>query len=389
MKAAAASRRFLILAYLCWFGAAGPAIAASPLGQLLGIDPQERGVAVEKLAQAGTPVVDGANVLFLARQQGSQIPRLLGDFNWFGRYPDASGLAGGEMTPLPGTQWFFLEARFESNARIEYVFGTDRETTWLDPNNKKTNRTFGSENSVLEMAGYRPSPWLPAPGYQLEGTLHEHQFESNGQSREVTVYVPPGVQEREALPSVYFHDGGLYVDQVPTPQMIEALIAAGKLEPLIAVFVSPLNRSAEYRGDRAFLEFFNSELVAAIQNRYPVVDSPRRRAIVGSSRGGMGALAVAWYKAQPVFGLCGIIQPAFTPATRLLDDVFAADRRELKFTVVAGRHDVRFIGDYYRLLDTLLAKAYPVRHWLSPIGHSHNSWQHDIPNMLMTFFPAR
>ena len=389
MSMAVAPRGLLILVCLCLACVTGPALADSLLGQLLRVDPQDRVAAVDKLVRAGTPVVDGTNVLFLARQRDSQIPRLLGDFNWFGRYPDVEGLAGGEMTPLPGTQWFFFEAQFESNARIEYVFGTDRETTWLDPNNKKKNTTFGSENSVLEMPAYRPSPWLPAPGYQLEGTLNEHQFESNGQSREVTVYVPPGVKESQTLPSVYFHDGGLYVREVPTPQIIEALIAAGKLEPLIAVFVSPLNRSAEYRGDRAFLEFFNSQLVAAIQNRYPVVDSPHRRAIIGSSRGGMGALAVAWYKAQPVFGLCGMIQPAFTPTTQLLNDVFAADRRPLKFTVVAGRFDARFIGDYYRLLDTLLAKAYPVQHSLSPIGHSHNSWQHDIPNMLMTFFPLR
>lgn len=377
-----------ILGLVCLANAAH---AESALSQLFRVAEKERSAAVQKLIQAGTPIVTGNRVLFLARQRESRPPRLLGDFNWFGRYPDAPGLAGGEMVPLAGTDWFFFETHFEADARIEYVFGADRRTVWLDPHNRKSNNTFGSENSVLEMPAYHPSPWLPADDYQLRGALHDLQLGSGEQSHAVTVYVPPNKSGSEPMPTVYFHDGGLYVQQVPTPQLIEALITANQLEPLIAVFVSPSspsNRSVEYRGDAAFLEFFNGELIAEIQDRFPVADDPGRRAIIGSSRGGLGALAVAWHKPQPVFGLCGILQPALTPATQILNDVFASDRRELKFAVVAGRYDVRFLGDYYRLLDTLLTKGYPVRSWVSPVGHSHNSWQSDIPTMLRALFPG-
>lgn len=369
--------------------APGFASAGQTLSSLLRLEPEARGPVVAELTRAGTPIVEGTTALFLARQRGSARPRLLAGFNWFGRYQQADGLAGGEMIPIEGTHWYFLEVELEAEARVEYVFGAHDQEPWLDPHNPNTNNTFGSDLSVLTMPAYSGSRWVPDDEFHLQGTLTEHRFKWGEQSRQVSVYVPPGAQNHSSLPTAYFHDGALYVDQVPTPQIIEALIRAEEIEPLVAVFVSPINRSVEYRGETRFLDFFNGELVDFVQEHYPVAEQPARRAVIGSSRGGLGALAVAWHRSDPVFGLCGMLQPALTPATQILDEIFASDRRPLKFSVVAGRYDVRFLGDYYRLLDTLLVKGYPVSRRISSVGHSHNSWQHDIPGMLRSFFPPR
>ena len=40
------------------------------------------------------PLIEGGRVTFLAEARNGVTPVLLGDFNWWGRYPSAEGIAG-------------------------------------------------------------------------------------------------------------------------------------------------------------------------------------------------------------------------------------------------------------------------------------------------------
>jgi enterochelin esterase family protein len=287
------------------------------------------------------------------------------------------------MRPIPGTDWHALAMEVSRDARIEYGFDHGDEAPSVDPHNVRRVRTFGVEHSVLEMEEYEPSPYVGA--VVPEGERGTVRSISELGAREVHVYLPHRYPENAPYPVVYFNDGTDYVEDVETPEILDALIHRNAMRPVVAVFVAPLDRRAEYRGERSFLDFVASELVPEIDRRYRTVPRPEGRAIVGGSRGATGALHLSFDRAG-VFGWCGMLAPAITPSG-VLERVLAESTRGFEVYLLGGAYDVRFIGDYHNALDTLRVKGYRVRAREASIGHSPTSWKHYVPEMLSGFFP--
>lgn len=349
----------------------------------------EREELIEALISGGTPLIYGTEVTFLAQAREGKAPVLLGDFNWWGSYPEAEGLAGGKMVSIAGTDWFYITGGFALDARIEYGFSDGEKERWRDPFNPNKIRTFDQDRSLLQMPDYvSPVKWLaPADrGYDgrlLKIILQKNEFEGG---REVHVLLPENYPDDAPYPVAYFNDGTWYVERLSVPANIDILVREGKIRPIIGVFVAPVNRGVEYRGQPEFMDFFVNELVPLIDGDYETVAAPEGRAIMGGSRGGLGALNLAW-RNDGVFGFCGMLEPAITP-TNILNQVWQGPTKSIRFNVVGGTYDPRFIGDYHNVVDTLLGKGYSVKNQTASIGHSPNSWKYYIPEMLMDFFPA-
>ena len=107
------------------------------------------------------PLIEGGRVTFLAEARNGVTPVLLGDFNWWGRYPSAEGIAGGEMELVHGTKWHSASIELTYAARLEYGFAYGNDVV-PDPHNPETIRTFGMLRSVVEMPGYEPSRFVTA-----------------------------------------------------------------------------------------------------------------------------------------------------------------------------------------------------------------------------------
>src|SRR4051812_17338307 len=150
-------------------------------------------------------------------------------------------------------------------------------------------------------------PWIePRPNVPA-GRVEEHRFRSErlGNERILRIYTPPGYDPQgKPYGLLVVLDGRTYTSDVPTPTILDNLLAAGRLPPLVAVFVanpSPEARSLELSCHPPFAEFLARELIPWVRRGYRVTADPARTVIAGSSLGGLAA-ACAASKSSDVFG---------------------------------------------------------------------------------------
>ena len=63
---------------------------------------------------------------------------------------------------------------------------------------------------------------------------------------------------------------------------------------MIVALYDPVDRPLEYRDDPRHTGFIVEELLPALEKRYPILDRPKARGLMGASYGALGALASAW-----------------------------------------------------------------------------------------------
>jgi len=223
---------------------------------------------------------------------------------------------GNELLHLPNTDLWYRTYRVRNDTRTTYFFSpndplvpmTDErwEATWLawvrggnlriDPFNANV---LWSEESILTLPGAPPEAWLASQPDVPADTVDEHRFQSTllENERTVWVYRPPGFNpHQEPYGWALFFDGDGY-RYVPTPTILDNLIAAGRIPPLVAIFVA--NASYEERRqalscNRQFNRFLLEELLPWARPRYHLTDDPQRTIVAGASYGGLAAAYAAF-----------------------------------------------------------------------------------------------
>ncbi|HWE27433.1 MAG TPA: alpha/beta hydrolase-fold protein, partial [Polyangia bacterium] len=128
------------------------------------------------------------------------------------------------------------------------------------------------------------------------GDVHAHVITSArlGNARNVHVYTPPGFDvTRGPYPLVVLFDGMDYLAAIPTPIILDNLIAEELLPPAIAIFIDPVDRNRELMLERAFLDVVAQEIVPFVQRRYGAGADPRATVVGGFSAGGVAAVRSA------------------------------------------------------------------------------------------------
>jgi enterochelin esterase family protein len=153
----------------------------------------------------------------------------------------------------------------------------------------------------VELPGAPAQLWLRHSGNPA-GQLKSHQFRSEilKNERNVSVYTPPGYYARgRPYPLLVVFDGDAYTDAIPTPAILDNLIAARKIPPVVAVFVNnvpsnqPYIRTLELSCNASFTRFLVAELVPWIRQNYHVARTPGTTAVGGASRGALAATCAA------------------------------------------------------------------------------------------------
>lgn len=346
-----------------------------------------------ELQQAGRlPFVDGEHVAFLLRAPQAGTVAVAGDFNgWDPQQGNASRIVGTDL-------WIF-EADFPLDARLDYKFVLDGGRWILDPANPHRQRGGFGDNSELRMPDYVPSPWVVRQPDVPRGRLTPATIESKalGYAVDYRVYSPPGydeLSELSDLPVLYVTDGHEYADDTMGSAVIvlDNLIAAGRLRPILAVFIDPRGGGRNLRGEQyvlnqEFVDFVARELVPVIDGAWRT--SPRRedRGILGTSLGGLNS---AWfgYRAPETFYHIGIQSPAFQAGDgRILDLYRESPRLDLDIYMTWGTmHDFgEHTLEFRRILDE---KGYEYRHLILPEGHSWGAWRALLDDILPAFWPA-
>ncbi|MFM8178934.1 MAG: alpha/beta hydrolase, partial [Candidatus Kapaibacterium sp.] len=206
--------------------------------------------------------------------------------------------------------------------------------------------------------------------------------------RTVRVYLPPGFDLSSArFPVVLFHDGLDYWNLGSVGTILDNLIADKKIMPLIAVFVPAQERVPEYRTTKreAYMSFICDTVVGWLRKKYPVIESPAYRAVVGASDGGHCALYQGVMRPD-VFGKIGAQS---SNVTSLITDRLKADPKlTTDFHLDIGMYDIPQLIPLVRNLRSLLdARGYGYAYKEVNEGHSWGNWRARVGAILMRFFP--
>ncbi|MBI4860152.1 MAG: hypothetical protein HY815_07790 [Candidatus Riflebacteria bacterium] len=354
-----------------------------------------RGAALARLLDhvrgLGGVVCSGDTMTFFHLVPGTRrLPRveLCGDFTGWG--PPV------RMTRFADTRLFtFTLPGLPLDTRLEYKFRVGGEER-LDPLNPITvPNGIGGTNSVAIMPGYRrPAPLAPG-STRLAGRLETHEFRSriSRTVRQVAVYLPPGYRRepQRRFPTVYVHDGGAYLRYAGAAVVVDRLVTLGRIEPLIAVFVDPVDRWTEYDSNAVFTRMFVEELVGFVDGRYRTVCRADRRLVLGASMGGRISLHLA--ASYPgVFGLVASQSGAFGRARRNPVAALAGGPlTPIRVYADVGLFDLK--GGRLGLLDenralrkVLETRRYPLLYREFAGGHNYTCWADQLPTIFEHFF---
>ncbi len=372
-----------------------PAELRTALNTLMAInDPAQRQSSLdawweEWQATGQIPYVDGARVAFLYRGDAAAV-EWRGDFNGW----SSEGALSGQN--LIGTDLWIALAEFPTGARLDYKIVVNGATWLLDPANPHHQWSGTGPNSELRMPDSVPSEWTRRRDGIPQGTLSDPATMTEsygGYALTYQVYTPADYDGSVNLPVMYVLDGQDYLDERlgALATILDNLIAAGKIEPVIAVFVDvrasadgPDNaREEAYVNNGAFAGFV-SVLAGAIDMQYTTDARSERRLILGASLAGQTALFAAIQNptALAPFGLVAAQSPSFDDT--LLDLYRQESVRPLNIWISSGipEWDININP----LQGVIERRGYRLTTVRVNQGHSWGNWRDLLDDMLIHFF---
>jgi|YNPMSStandDraft_1061717.scaffolds.fasta_scaffold10756_3 enterochelin esterase-like enzyme len=331
----------------------------------------------------GIPYIEDTIANFIYRGSGSNV-YLAGDFNGWSSSAD-------RLNRIYGTNFFFISKVFERDARLDYKFIVDGN--WiLDPNNPNICPSGFGPNSELAMPDYiqpveiRYYPNIP------HGTLRDTTFYSSilNNSRTVRVYLPPNYESTtDSFPMILMHDGLEYISLASMNNVLDYLIANNKIEPIIGVFVPPVNRTPEYAGNQInnFKNFIVQELLPYIRNRYRIKSGSENCAVGGASNGGNISLYLTLNHPE-IFG--NVSAQSSNVISTISNGFQNNPKLNLNVYLDIGKYDIPVLIPLVRNLRSILqSKGYNLVYREFNEGHSWGNWRAHIDDYLTFFFPKK
>ncbi len=247
---------------------------------------------------------------------------------------------------------------------------------------------FGPNSELRMGVNTRPVETIFDPNIP-HGIIEDTVFHSNvlNNSRQVKVYLPPSYPSAAEYPVILFHDGPEYISLAAANNVLDYLIAHKMINPVIAVFVPPVDRQPEYAGTKIdlFTSFITTELMPVIDKKYRTSKDPMKRATLGASDGGNIALYLGVNKPE-VFGRIAAQSSDVIPAiTSVLQN---GTKLNLDFYLDIGTYDIaQLIPMVHALASLLQLKGYSCSFREIHEGHSWGNWKEHLRLPLMQFFP--
>jgi enterochelin esterase-like enzyme len=368
----------------------------------------------ERLKRDGAPLVetipgDTSNVLFTFVWHGDSATHNVALVNAAiaSDVPDQALL-----TRVPGTDVWYRSYPVRADARFAYELSVndnlvpfDQVTDWRarsatfrrDPFNTRTYHAtiFGRDVSYAEGPRAPTEEWIYARAVP-KGRVEQTTVVSKvlGTTRDVWIYTPPGYdtlpRTSPELPLLLTFDGGEFVGSVPGPTILDNLIAAKRIAPMIAVFVGSAEeqRDVELAANARYAEFIATELVPWARSRWRIAASPARNVIAGSSLGGLAAAFVAnrhpelFGNVLSQSGAFMFSPPGDAKAESLTRELSAAPRQNVAYYLEAGIYEsgrfekgVDLLTANRHLRDVLREKGYRVTYAEFAGGHSDLNWR--------------
>ena len=337
------------------------------------------------------PFVLGDSVAFLYKGSCENIS-WAGDFNgWNPAINSYKGIKVGL------SNIWKVEASFPVDARLDYKIVVNGN--WiLDPANSYIQWSGFGPNSELRMPEWKyPIETIRDPEV-IRGSFSNNKIiYSTNLSYTVfyRVYTPADYNSQSNLPVIYVTDGHEYADDRLGSMLIvlDNLIYNQMISPVIAVFVDPRNtanssqnrRESEYSINEKFADFVADELVVKIDTDYKTAQTPDKRAILGTSLGGINS-AYFGIQRSDKFHLISINSPAFKYRPQIYSMYQDSAKLPLRIFMSTGViHDTETSARQMKQI--FESKGYPLKYLEVNEGHSWGNWRALLDEALIYFFP--
>jgi len=245
-----------------------------------------------------------------------------------------------------------------------------------------------------------PQFWLtPRPGVTA-GKVEPHRIRSAAlhNERSVWVYTPPGYSRLGAPAGLLvLLDGATYLQHIPTPTILDNLLAEGRIRPLAAVLVDSLGdaiRDVELPCYPPFVEFLTAELLPWVHARYRLAADPAQTIIGGASYGALAATFAAFSRPDcfgKVLAQSGSFwwrPPGDAEYEWLTRQFVERERLPIELYLDVGRREAQarirpnqLIANRH-MRDILRAKRYRVYYAEHDGKHNYGAWRNTLANGL-------
>lgn len=336
------------------------------------------------------------------------------------------------VNPLPhlfarlgGTDLWYRSYHLRRDARFEYLVAAEdslapfaaREPAdaggWVDdlrpdplnphrfvepPDEEKPgDREYVS--SVLELPGAPAQPFVAEREGVAKGRVELIRYGggTTNATRRVWVYTPPGYRP-DGPPNrlLVLFDGWQYARLMPTPTILDNMIADGAIPPTVAVMIDQKERVKELYLNPSFSDFVAGQFMTWVRQRYNVTRSPREAVIGGLSLGGVAAAYTAMRHPE-VFGnvlsQSGAFQYRPEDPDRLIRQFTKRARLPIRFYLEPGLLEVNetpsLLHENRHLRDVLEAKGYEVIYSEFNGRHDAVCWRGSLSQGLMALSARR
>lgn len=206
------------------------------------------------------------------------------------------------------------------------------------------------------------------------------------------VYTPEDYDSLNDLPVLYVSDGAWYKEAGGMPAVLDSLISAGLMEPVMAVFLDARipghehlsRRNAQFFCNDSYIEFYKQELIPTIDSTYKTRAERTGRAIVGLSFGGLNAACFGLFAHDSIEGIA--MQSPATHPVRYIHQAYADSAQlPLRIFLSSGDHnDNEARTRAFR--DILQDKGYPMKYIEVPFAHNWDNWRPLLDDLLLYFY---
>ncbi|HXI26328.1 MAG TPA: alpha/beta hydrolase-fold protein [Pyrinomonadaceae bacterium] len=303
---------------------------------------------------------------------------------------------------LANTDVWFLTLRLPATARFTYGFNRSGKKQSVDPLNPLKFRS----SSFVELPAAPLQSWITVQPDVPKGTLSQEKLRSENlkEERSVSIYTPPGYDPKNgSYGLLVLFDGQDYRGPMPIPTILDNLVAAKKIRPLVAILVDNLNEESRDRDLECyppFVDFLAKELVPWARQRYRFSAEPERTIVGGVSLGGLTAAYCA-LRYPEVFGNVLSQSGAFSyfpnwddqeesdtsPFGWLIQQFVTTRKLSIRFYLEAGLFEndcpEALLTQNRRMRDVLEAKGYSVVYSEFAGGHEFLSWRGSVADGLI------
>ncbi len=361
-----------------------------------------------------------------------------------GSYLGVGPPADYSMHQIANSDVWYLTVKLPTGARFVYQISPNDPLTFEDPRAAQRGATGQADplnknplsacppdtskfncDSVAELPGAAPQPWLVAKPGVAEGRVEKQTIKSAIQKidRSFSVYTPANYKA-DGPPNallILFDGEDLSDDGQYRVTTLNNLIAASKIPPTVAVFVEnvPRRRLVDLVASDEFADFMAKELLPWVRSHYNVTKDPKQTVLTGYSAGGLASAYVAlrqpevfgnvlsqsgafWWSFEHNGGVCGSRCPdsggrggdgsrdATTEGNIMVKQILASPKLPLRFYLAVGTFEYDRNGGGGEILegtrhlrDVLLAKGYQVHYQQFVGGHDGLSWRGTLADGLI------